>query len=71
MDPKPNPNHREYLLALKKMGPEKRLMKAFELSEMSKELFLHGLRKRFKDKTEAEIRKIYLERIALCHNRNY
>ena len=68
---KPRPNHRLYLAALRKMTPEQRLLQAFELSEFSKQLFLHGLRKRFPEKSEADIWKTYLERLEKCHNRNY
>ena len=65
------PNHKLYLTVLRKMTPEQRLLKAFELSEFSNRLFLHGLRKRFSEKSEAEIMKTYLERLEKCHNRNY
>jgi hypothetical protein len=71
MDIKTRQNHFVYLQTLKRMTSEQRLKKAFELSDFTKELFLHGLKKRFPEKTEAEIKAIYLERIALCHNRNY
>jgi hypothetical protein len=53
------------------MTPEQRLLKAFELSALSKKLFLHGLKKRFPEKSETEIKSIYLKQIAQCHNRNY
>jgi hypothetical protein len=53
------------------MTPEERLFKAFELSRLSKELFLEGLHRRFPNLSEEAIRKIYLERIDKCHNRNY
>ncbi len=52
------------------MTPEQRLLEAFELSEFARSLFLHGLRQRFPDATEKEIRKILLARPAKCHNRN-
>ena len=71
MQIKQYPNHKIYLQTLKNMTPEQRLQKAFELSLFTKNLFLHGLQKRFADKTELEIKAIYLERIAKCHNRNY
>ncbi len=71
MQIKQYPNHKIYLQTLKNMTPEQRLQKAFELSSLTKDLFMHGLRKRFSDKTEVEIKAIYLERIAKCHNRNY
>lgn len=64
-------NHRQYLLTLVKMGPEQRLQKALELSAITKALFLSGLHKRFPDKTETEIKQIYLQRLGKCYNRNY
>lgn len=71
MEIKPDPNHHIYLAILKKMTPEQRLAKAFELSALTKELFLSGLHKRFPFKSEMEIKAIYLDRIAKCYNRNY
>jgi hypothetical protein len=71
MKVKKRPNQRIYIQALRRMTPEKRLLKAFELTQFSKELFLQGLRRRFPGLSEEEIRKIYLERIDKCHNRNY
>ena len=71
VDIKPRPQHQIYLQLLAKMTPEQRLKKVFQLSAMAKELFLSGLKKRFPEKSEQEIRKIYLERIAKCYNRNY
>ena len=68
---KPRPNHQIYIQTLRRMSPEARLMKSFELSDFSKNLFLHGLRKRFPDLSDDEIRKIYLERLNKCHNKNY
>jgi hypothetical protein len=62
---------RIYIQALRNMTPEKRLLKAFELSELSRGLFLEGLHRRFPDLPEEAIKKIYLERIDKCHNRNY
>jgi hypothetical protein len=71
MDLKPRPNHRLYLQILRRMTPEERLMKAFELSEFSRELFFHGLKRRFPNRSDEEIREIYLERLKKCHNWNY
>ena len=68
---KPHPNHALFILALRNMTPEQRLSKAFELSRMARELFMQGLRKRFPCKSEDELKQLYLERIAKCHNRNY
>lgn len=53
------------------MTPTQRLAKAFELSSAAKELFLAGLHKRFPTKNDDEIKKIFLDRIAKRHNRNY
>jgi hypothetical protein len=71
MDPKPRPNHQRYLQVLRAMTPEQRLLKAFEMSAFTKALFREGLRKRFPDLSEEAFHKLYLERLALCHNRNY
>ena len=71
MNYKTTPNHRQYLLALTKMGAEQRLIKALELSSITKEPFISGLRKRFPNKTEIEIKELYLQRLAKCYNRNY
>ncbi len=68
---KAKPNHLIYLQTLRNMTPAQRLQKAFELSAMSKELFLLGLKKRFPQYSEDEIKALYLKRIALCYNRNY
>lgn len=70
-DIKPRPNHRLYLESLRAMTPEQRLMKAFELSKWTRELFKEGLRKRFPDMPEDEFHRLYLSRLAKCHNRNY
>jgi hypothetical protein len=64
-------NHKLYIEILRKMTPEQRLMKAFELSEFSKQLFIHGLHKRYPDASAEEFHKILLKRLDKCHNRNY
>jgi hypothetical protein len=71
MDPKPRPNHRLYIEVLRRMTPEQRLAKAFELSALAKRAFIDGLRKRFPNLSEEEFKKLLLERLAKCHNRNY
>jgi len=71
MELKPQPNRQLYLQILRRMTPAQRLAKAFELSEHAKQLFLHGLRRRFPDADEQRIKAIYLERTARCHNQNY
>ncbi len=71
MNIKQSPNHKQYLATLNNMSAEQRLLKALELSAITRELFIRGLYKRFPDKTEAEIKEIYLQRLAKCYNRNY
>jgi len=71
MDPKPRPNHSRYLQILRSLTPEQRLLKAFELSDFSKSLFLAGLHRRFPNATEDEFREILFDRLDKCHNRNY
>jgi len=53
------------------MSPQDRLRKSFELTELTKDLFMAGLRHRFPDLPDKEIKKIYLKRIDKCHNLNY
>jgi hypothetical protein len=60
-----------YIQALRGMSSEQRLLKAFELSEFAKELFIHGLHRRYPDLGAEDFRKIFLERMNKCHNRNY
>ena len=71
MRTKKHPNHALYLKALRRMTAEERLQKSFELSVFCRKLFLEGLRKRFPNMPDAELKKIYLERLNKCHNRNY
>ena len=71
MDPKPRPNHRLYIETLRRMTPSQRSAKAFELSAFTKRIFLEGLRRTFPDLPEEEFRKLALDRLAKCHNRNY
>jgi hypothetical protein len=71
MDPKERPNHQRYIEVLRRMTPEQRLLKAFELSEFSKALFIEGLRKRHPNLGPAEFHRLFLERLEKCHNQNY
>ncbi len=71
MDIKPRPNHRLYIETLRRMSPEQRLRKSFELTEFSRELFRQGLAKRFPELSEDELNRLYLARLDKCHNRNY
>lgn len=70
-DIKPRPNHRLYIQTLRRMTPQQRLEKAFELSEAAKSLFIEGLKRRYPNADEEEFRAILLKRLEKCHNRNY
>ncbi|MBM4067345.1 MAG: hypothetical protein FJ271_00155 [Planctomycetes bacterium] len=71
MNPKAYPNHQRYLQILRAMTPDERVRKAMEMSAFTKALFREGLRKRFPHLSEAAFHKLFLERLALCHNRHY
>ncbi|HUP90460.1 MAG TPA: hypothetical protein VM100_13970 [Longimicrobiales bacterium] len=68
---KKRPNHSRYLEILRRMSPEERLAKAFELSEFAKALFVNGLKKRRPDLTTDEFARLLRTRLEKCHNRNY
>jgi hypothetical protein len=71
MNIKKRPNHKLYIQILRKMPPEKRLLKAFELSEFANQLFIQGLHTRYPNLSDEEYTRRYLECINKCHNRNY
>jgi hypothetical protein len=66
-----NNSHREYIKIIKRLTPEERLKKCFELNELTKQLFLTGLKNRFPNLSQEEIKKLYLKRINKCHNLDY
>jgi hypothetical protein len=70
-DPKPRPNRDRYIEALRRMTSEQRLLKAFELTEMSRAAFRQGLRNRHPELSNDELHQMYLDRLAKCHNQNY
>ena len=71
MDIKPRHNHEQTIKALRSMTDDQRLRKAFELSEFAKGLFWQGLKEMYPNRSDADLRPLYLERLALCHNRSY
>jgi hypothetical protein len=71
MDPKQRPNHERYIEVLRRMTPEARLLKAFELSDFTKQVFREGLRRTFPEATDKQIHQLMLDRLSKCHNRNY
>jgi len=68
---KKNPNHRVYIQMLRAMTPEERLQRALELSDFTRQLFEHGLRKRFPDLPEEDFQELFRKRLEKCHNRNW
>lgn len=66
-----NDSHREYIKIIRRLTPEERLKKCFELNELTKQLFLTGLKNRFPNLSQEEIKKLYLKRINKCHNLDY
>ena len=71
MNRTPQPNHRMYLEMLRRMTPEQRLLKAFELTEFTRQLFRQGLRNSHPELSEEELHTLYLARLEKCHNQNY
>lgn len=71
MSIKSRPNHSNYLQILRRMSPEQRLRKALELSDFSRQLFVWGMRKRFAELPEDELRALVRRRLDKCHNRSY
>ena len=60
---KPRPNHQLYISVLRSMSSEARLRKAFELSALTRELLMAGLRRRYPELAEAELHQLYLRRL--------
>jgi len=71
MNIKQNQNHSIYIKALRKLTPEQRLKRAFDLSDFTKRLFINGLKKRWPNLSEKEFKQKLFERLEKCHNRNY
>lgn len=71
MDAKARPNNGRYIKVLRSMAAAERLGKAFELTDLSQKLFRLGLKKRFPNRSEGELQRLYLQRLAECHNRDY
>ena len=71
MNIKQRPNQKIYIQALRRMSPQKRLLKSFELSEFANKLFVHGLHKKYPNASEEEFKNALLARLNKCHNRNY
>jgi hypothetical protein len=68
---KPRPNHAVYVEILRRLTPEQRLRKAFELREAGRELFRQGLRSRHPDLSENELAELERKHSERWHNRIY
>jgi hypothetical protein len=66
---KERPNHRIYIRVLRDMGPEKRLKKAFELSEFSRALTRQGLEHLHPDLEPDDLNRLYLDRLRKARDR--
>jgi len=71
MDAKPQPNDRQYLEALRRLGPDGRMRKCFELSDMVRRQFIQVLRERYPDATQEEFRAIVVKKVLEWSNSNY
>jgi len=67
---KTQPNRSIYVEALRRMTPEQRLAKAFELSDMTHEALWAGLVARHPEATSEELQALYVERLERCRRRN-
>lgn len=69
LGPKAQPNRRIYIETLRRMTPEQRLAKAFELSDMTREALRAGLARRHPDATSEELTAMVIERLKRCRRR--
>jgi Xaa-Pro aminopeptidase len=67
--PKAQPNRRIYIEVLRRMTPEQRLAKAFELSDMTREALRAGLAQRHPGATPQELTAMVIERLERCRRR--
>lgn len=71
MDPKVRANHEQVIRVLRAMTPAQRWEAACELSDRTRERVRAGLCRRFPELSERDFQRLYLDRMALRHNRNY
>lgn len=67
---KPMPNRRLYMDALRRMSPQERLEKAFELSRLTQDALRAGIEHRHPDATPEQLGRLLIERIERCRNRS-
>lgn len=61
--------HQQRLRVLRAMSPDQRLRATLALSELTRQLFYEGLRRRYPGLPEPELRRLFRERLDLCHSR--
>jgi hypothetical protein len=71
MDKMTGKTHKIYIEIMRRMTPEQKLLKVFELAATGRELFYQGLRKLHPDSSPEELKRIYMKNIEKCYNRNY
>jgi len=71
MDQMPDEIYKVYIETLRRMTPEQKLLRVFELAAVARELFCQGVKKLHPEYSEDEVKRCYLENIAKCYNRNY
>ncbi len=71
MDQMPDRVYKVYIETLRRMTPEQKLQRVFELAAAARELFCQEVKKLHPEYSEDEVKRCYLENIAKCYNRNY
>ncbi len=66
IDPKPRPNHLRTLQILREMTPQQKLDQVFKLNERVLNLMRAGLRHRYPDLTEQELRRVQMHVLPFC-----
>ena len=69
--PPTDEEHQAYLRILASMTPGEKMLRAMELSDMGRRMLKDALRRSFPQLDEAQLHQLFLERLELCHNRNY
>jgi hypothetical protein len=70
LDLKKQPNRRVYIETLRRMTPEQRLEKAFELSDLTHEALRVAVATRHPEASSDELQALYLERLERCRRRS-
>ena len=55
----------------RKQTPTQRLSRALAMNDEGRELLEAGIRHQHPEYTEQQVQEVLLQRLALCHNRNY